>query len=105
MTAKFIGLSSETKKLHLYDCFHGRYSDSLLATDRDASYEEIKKSMLANFNLTANDYRKRFFKCVPENLETFASYLQRLEHTFNKWIALSNCPHNFDDLRNLVLSH
>ena len=101
----FCGLSSETKKLHLYDCFHGKYSDSLLATDKDASYEEIKKSMLANFNLTANDYRKRFFECVPEKSETFASYLQRLEHTFNKWIALSNCPQNFDDLRNLILSH
>ena len=79
--AEFCNLSSETKKLFLYDCFHGKYSDSLLATDKNASYEDIKKSMLANFNMTANDYRKRFFDCVPEKLETFASYLQRLEHT------------------------
>ena len=103
--AEFCNLSSETKKLFLYDCFHGKYSDSLLATDKSASYEDIKKSMLANFNMTANDYRKRFFDCVPEKSETFASYLQRLEHTFNKWIDLSSCPHSFDDLRSLILSH
>ena len=103
--AEFCNLSSETKKLFLYDCFHGKYSDSLLATDKDASYEDIKKSMLANFNMTANDYRKRFFDCVPEKSETFASYLQRLEHTFNKWIDLSSCPHSYDGLRSLILSH
>ena len=40
--ADFCNLSSETKKLFLYDCFHGKYSDSLLATDKDASYEDIK---------------------------------------------------------------
>ena len=61
--------------------------------------------MLCNFNLTANDYRKRFFECVPEKAETFASYLQRLEHVFDKWIDLSACDHKYVNLRNLLLSH
>ena len=103
--AHYCNLSDETKKLYLYDCFHGKYSDSLLATGNNATYEQIKKSMLCNFNLTANDYRKRFFECVPEKTESFASYMQRLENIFNKWIDLSACEHSYDKLRNLLFSH
>ena len=69
------------------------------------TYEQIKKSMLCNFNLTGNDYRKRFFECVPEKTETFASYLQRLQITFDKWIELSACEHNYEKLRDLLLCH
>ena len=103
--AGFCGLSDDTKKLHLYDCFHGKYSDSLLATGKTATYEQIKKSMLCNFNLTGNDYRKRFFECVPEKTETFASYLQRLQITFDKWIELSACEKDYEKLRDLLLCH
>ena len=59
--ASFCNISDETKKLYLYDCFRGRFATALMSTKTDASHASIKATMLANFNLTSNDYRKRFF--------------------------------------------
>ena len=61
--------------------------------------------MLANFNLTANDYRKRFFELSPEKEDTFAAYVQRMEATMDKWLELAGCGQDFFKLKNLLLVH
>ena len=103
--ASFCKIGDETKKLYLYDCFRGRFATALMSTKTDASYASIKATMLANFNLTSNDYRKRFFELKPEKDDTFAAYLQRIEATMDKWLDLSKCEENFFKLKKLLLMH
>ena len=93
--ASFCNISDETKKLYLYDCFRGRFATALMSTKTDATYASIKATMLANFNLTSNDYWKRFFELKPEKDDTFAAYLQRIEATMDKWLDLAKCEDNF----------
>ena len=97
--ASFCKIGDETKKLYLYDCFRGRFATALMSTKTDASYASIKATMLANFNLTSNDYRKRFFELKPEKDDTFAAYLQRIEATMDKWLDLAKCEDNFFKLK------
>ena len=94
-TSEYCNIDDDTKKLYLYDCFRGRFATALMSTKTDATYASIKATMLANFNLTANDYRKRFFELRPEKEDTFAAYLQRLEATMDKWLELASCEQDF----------
>ena len=61
--------------------------------------------MLVTFNLTSNDYRKKFFTIKPETNETFAGFVQRLETSLDKWIELSGKEKDYDSLRQLLISH
>ena len=102
--AAFCNIDDQMKKLFLYDCFHGKYNAALLATKEDATYDTIKTAMLKQFNMTSNDYRKKFFGSKPEKDESFAAYLQRLEASLDKWISLQG-KKDPETLRNMFLSH
>ena len=104
-TSEYCNIDDETKKLYLYDCFRGRFATALMSTKTDATYASIKATMLANFNLTSNDYRKRFFELKPEKEDTFAAYVQRMEATMDKWLELAGCEQDFFKLKNLLLVH
>ena len=102
---KLLKVSDEDKISHLMATFHGKYLSAILAIKENSSYEEIRSSMLITFNLTANDFRKRFFSMKPEANETFAGYIQRLSTSLEKWIELSGKNKDYDSLKQLLLSH
>ena len=102
--ATYCGIDDKTKKLHLYECFHGKYNAALLATKENDTYDVIKTAMLTQFNMQANDYRKKFFDSKPEKDESFAAYLQRLKACLDKWVDLQEAK-DFDTMRNMLLSH
>ena len=100
-----LNVADPDKISHLLATFHGKYLNAILAIKGDSSYLEIKKSMLVTFNLTSNDYRKKFFTIKPETNETFAGFVQRLETSLDKWIELSGKEKDYDSLRQLLISH
>ena len=77
------------------------YSRLPAADARD--YETLKEALLVQYQLTQEDYRKRFFSGVQSATETASQFLARLEHCFDHWVRLSKIEHSFEGLRELVL--
>ena len=102
--ATYCGIDDKIKKLHLYECFHGKYNAALLSTKENDTYDVIKTAMLTQFNMRANDYRKKFFESKPEKDESFAAYLQRLKACLDKWVDLQEAK-DYDTMRNMLLAH
>ena len=95
------------------DCY-GAYLGSLLSgkalevysriTAFEArDYYKLKEALLIQYQLTQEDYRKRFQSGTQTSTETTSQYLTRLEHFFDKWIRLSNIEESFEGLRELIL--
>ena len=95
------------------DCY-GTYLGSLLSgkalevysriTASEArDYYKLKEALLIQYQITQEDYRKKFHSGTQTSTETTSQYLTRLEHFFDKWIRLSNIEESFEGLRELIL--
>ena len=62
-------------------------------------------ALLQHFNLTKDEFRKKFFDISPKGDETIASYSQRLSVCFDKWVNLTNIEKDYNSVRDLILSH
>ena len=99
------GVKDKDRKSHLLSLFAGQYREAFLALSVDATYEEVRNSLLQRFNLTSNGYRKKFFTLSPSKNETMVAYSQRLSICFDKWISLAKIDKTFDALKDLLLTH
>ena len=77
------------------------YSRLLASEARD--YYKLKEALLIHYQLTQEDYRKKFHSGTQTSMETASQYLARLEHFFDSWIRLSNIEESFEGLRELIL--
>lgn len=74
-----------------------------LPTDQVGEYKLVKEALLKRFELTAEDFRKKFRGSAPEAGETPSQFVVRLDHYLQRWVELSKCSRTFDGLVDLLL--
>ena len=95
------------------DCY-GTYLGSLLSgkafevysrlpASKARDYYNLKEALLIHYQLTQEDYRKKFHSGTQTSMEIASQYLTRLEHSFDNWIRLSTTEESFEGLRELIL--
>ena len=73
---------------------------SRLPASEARDYYMLKESLLIHYQLTQEDYRKKFHSGTQTSMETADSqYFARLEHFFDNWIRLSKIEESFEGLR------
>ena len=102
---KTFGIKDKDRKSHLLSLFAGQYREAFLSLSEDAPYEDVRNALLERFNLTTDEYRKKFFSISPSTNETMIAYSQRLHVCFDKWISLSKIDKTFEALKDLLLTH
>ena len=76
---------------------------SRLPNSEASDYYQLKEALLLHYQLTQEDYRKKFHSGTQTSMETAAQYLARLEHFFDNWIRLSKIEESYEGLRELIL--
>ena len=76
---------------------------SRLSVDKAEDYDALKEALLRRFELTCDDFRKKFRYSNPEAGETPSQFVVRLEHYLSRWIELSGTEHKFENLVDMLL--
>ena len=76
---------------------------SRLPASEARDYYKLKEALLIHYQLTQEDYRKKFHSGTQTSMETASQYHARLEHFFDNWIRLSKIEESFEGLRELIL--
>ena len=66
-------------------------------------YRYLKKALLAKYQLTVDDYRRKFFSVKQVNGESCTNLCGDLEFNLDQWLELSNVEKTFEGLRELIL--
>ena len=66
-------------------------------------YRYIKKALLAKYQLTVDDYRRKFFSVKQVNGESCTNLCGDLEFNLDQWLELSNVEKTLEGLRELLL--
>ena len=66
-------------------------------------YRYLKKALLAKYQLTVDDYRRKFFSVKQVNGENCTNLCGDLEFNLDQWLELSNVEKTFEGLRELLL--
>ena len=74
-----------------------------LAAKQDLSWDDLKQELLRKFQCTDEGFRSKFRSVRPETDESFAAFLIRSGHYFDRWIELSNITCDFNNLRDILL--
>ena len=102
---KMFSIKGNDMKAHLYSCLAGKYAEALLAIDESLSYEDTRNALLQRFNLTVDEYRKKFFNLQPRKDETMTGFGQRVDLCFEKWVSMATKEKSYDEIKDLVMSH
>ena len=65
-------------------------------------YESLKNALLQCYQLTSDDFRKKFYTSRLMDCETAPQLMERMKHTLNSWIAMANIDLTYDGLFNLL---
>ena len=76
---------------------------SSLTGSQQTDFLQLKHALMKGYDLTAEGFRKKFRQSRVKQGETFKQFGARIEHYFVKWLSLSACEDEFDDLKELVL--
>ena len=74
-----------------------------LPADKAENYDALKEALLLRFELTGDDFRKKFRYSNPEPGETPSQFVVRLEHYLSRWIELSGVKRTFEDVVDMLL--
>ena len=66
-------------------------------------YDTVKATLFEGFQLTAEEYRKKFRQSRKTATETYKELIVRLERYLNKWIQLSEAEGTVEALKDLIL--
>ena len=67
------------------------------------NYAILKKALLTRYQLTQEDYWRKFLAGSQSARETASQFLVRLEHLFDHWVRLSDVKHTYEGLRELTV--
>ena len=76
---------------------------SRLAPDEAANYSTLKDALLRRYQMSADDFRKKFYKATPETGESAGQFMARLEHYFERWLDLTETDKSFEGLKDLII--
>ena len=102
---KMFSIKDNDMKAHLYSCLSGKYAEALLAIDESLSYVNTRNALLKRFNLTVDEYRKKFFNLQPRKDETMTGFGQRVDICFEKWVSMATKGKTYEEIKDLVMSH
>ena len=66
-------------------------------------YGYLKKALLEKYQLTVDDYRRKFFSVRQSNGGNCNNFWGDLEYNLDQWLGLSNVERTFEGLRELLL--
>lgn len=98
-------LDDETKASRIVYFLKGkaRVVYSKLSDEDATDYETIKATLFESFQLTSEDYRKKFRSSKKVSSETYKEFIAKSERYLNKWVELSGCDDCVDNLKDLLL--
>ena len=67
-------------------------------------YVEVKRFLLAEFKLTAKEYRSRFLSAVKQTDETYQLFASRLTSLLNYYTASREIGHDYDKLCQVLVA-
>ncbi|XP_063970109.1 uncharacterized protein LOC135157653 [Lytechinus pictus] len=53
--------------------------------------------------MSADDFRKKFYRATPETGESAGQFMARLEHYFERWVDLTDTAKSFEGLKDLII--
>ena len=75
----------------------------LMPSGGSCSYEELKRELLARFQLTDEGFRKKFRGTKPDSGETSLQFVRRMSSYLDRWIDLGKVGKTYNELRDLLL--
>ena len=99
------GWETELWASYLSACLKGPALEvySRLSPEDSQSYDKLKHSLLAKYNLTEEGFRKRFRSQRMKTSETWQEFASRLRHYLDRWIETSDSEDTFCGLKDLIL--
>ena len=67
------------------------------------NYATLKKALLTRYQLTQEDYRRKFMTGRQLGRESASQLLVRLEHLFDHWVRMSDIQQTYEGLRQLTI--
>ncbi len=76
---------------------------SRLPAEEARNYATLKKALLNRYQLTQEDYRRKFMTGSQLGRESASQFLVRLEHLFDHWVRMSDIQQTYEGLRQLTI--
>ena len=76
---------------------------SRLPAEEARNYATLKKALLTRYQLTQEDYRRKFMTGSQLGRESASQFLVRLEHLFDHWVRMSDIQQTYEGLRQLTI--
>ena len=70
--------------------------------DPNATYDDVKAALLSHFNLTPEEYRRKFRALKPEIDEMPKQFAKRLQRHFDQWLESENV-HDLQKLKDVIV--
>ncbi|XP_070183345.1 uncharacterized protein [Littorina saxatilis] len=72
--------------------------------EEDANdYDTLKHALYEGFQLTSEDYRKKFRQTKKSATDTYKEHITKLERYLDKWVELAECDQDVKDLKDLLV--
>ena len=91
------------KAVQFMNSFDGKALAILARLDVEASYEEMKDSLIKAYGLTTDKARNRFFTARLGDKETAAQFLVRLSGYLDRWVEKDGTPDTKEGFRDLMI--
>ena len=76
---------------------------SRLSEEAAQDYDRVKLALMKRYDLTEDDYRRKFRASKPEVDETPEQLIVRLDRYLLRWLELSNTERSFEGLKDLIV--
>ena len=99
------GWDSDCLGVYLGSLLTGQALDeySRLPAEEARNYATLKKALLTRYQLTQEDYRRKFMTGSQLGRESASQFLVRLEHLFDHWVRMSDIQQTYEGLRQLTI--
>ena len=76
---------------------------SRLSSEEATDYDKLSDALLKRYQLTEEDFRKKFRSSKQDIGETAGQFVVRLSNYLSRWMELGKVTENYDGLRDLIL--
>ena len=76
---------------------------ALMPVEEALNYDMLKAVLLKRYELTEEEFKRRYKKCRPDSGETFQQFTSRMKSYFTRWIDMSGINKTYDGLADLIL--
>ena len=77
--------------------------DIRLSDDDATDYKILKEALLKRYDLTEEEYQRKFRNAKPEAGESPEQYIFRIKTYLERWIELSGTEKSYEGLSNIIM--